>query len=286
MKRAIRQLTRRMTSLALALCMLLTVCSAGCAVESPQPSAPSSTYTYLLEKGLPQELLDHRTEEELEDLYLLCSQEDVEFAGYSSKHLYNNDAQPFGVIPAEDMLLQISKFHRTGTDNNGRTIITECEVRVYYEWAGAMTPLVRKEDAIAVNWDPDVWDYVPKSFSHTDYLNGQTINSLSRPGSSGNNFNGLGWTTYFRERSQVPGVLSGSSRFVLASAKDFLYPARTTGSRFRTSISVDYVHDKNPLPLTTSFSFSIGSVGIGITFDANFADEATASISDYYQLNP
>lgn len=275
MKRTARQLA----GLVLALCMLLAVSAAPRATASPQPSAQSSNYTYLLEHGFPRDFLDHRTSRELADLAGLCYHGQVAYGATSVSSGCNRTWTPLGVITSLDMTLEISTVDKIATDPNGHTYIVQHLVYISYEWANAMTPLVRKEDSFQVSWEPEVWGYMPDSFTHTDYLNGTALDTMTQPDVD---WSGLKYQTNFKAVSQVPGVLSGHTSFALLPSRNKLYPARTPGSRRYTNIIVNFAHDKNPVPPIIGRSSLVGCL---FNFDS-LVDRAGFAVNDSYQLEP
>lgn len=231
----------------------------------------------LLSKGIPEDFLNSRSDTQITELYQTCHEKNIEFGGSETSYWVNGETviNTRAAIPTYDMKLEISTLYYVDTDVDGySSVYRECYVYVYYEWTSPH-PLVRKYDAIAVNWDPSIWSYKGE-FQHVDYSDKWTsYSSTTRPTECVQG--GLGYYAYL---SPLGSTLVGDTRFTLVPSKTPMYPSGSGQPGFTSTINVNYVHDKNPLPIQ-GVSFSVDGVGIGITF-GGLADEAAASFSGRY----
>lgn len=246
-------------------------------------SAPldyKTMFNALQQQGIPKDFLSRRTKEQIESLYQKCKGHNIAFGGSEITYL-TEDGQvvsPYGAIPEYDLILEISPLYDVGDDGDGNNTYDACWMFVYFNWTSGH-PTVRKVDALAVNWDPDMWTF-DGEFEHTDYSDRNTIySSVTRP--TERNQGGLGYYAYLDTNCSN---LIGETQFTLYPATTPLYPAGSGEPHFRSEVNVNYVHDKNPLPVK-GVSISVSGVGVGIDFGSS-ADEASATYNGYYKREP
>lgn len=269
---------KKYLSLLLSFAMLISICSVS-ALASNTPDYDAMR-TSLQQQGIPNNFLSRRTDKQIEDLYNQCNGHNIVFGGSEITYLKEDGSvvSPSGAIPEYDMILEISPLYDVGDDGNGNNTYEACWMYVYYEWTSGH-PKVRKVDAIAVNWDPDIWTFNGE-FEHTDYSDKWTAYSgVTRP--TERNQGGLGYYTYLDPSGSN---LVGDTQFTLYPATTPLYPAGSAEPHFRSEVNVNYVHDKNPIPVQ-GVSISVEGIGIGLDFGA-LADEASGTYNGYYKWEP
>ncbi len=145
-----------------------------------------------------------------------------------------------------------------------------------YEWTPGR-PTIAKKDAIAINWDSNIWSY--SSFTHTDYSDRKTpYYTYTSPAET--NQGGIG---YFAHLDPEGSHLIGDTTITLLPAKTPLYPASSGESHFTSAINANYVHDRNLLPLGLSFSYK----GMGISINSTSGTDSTSdSYVGYYKWKP
>lgn len=256
---------KKTVSFLLALVLFFSVClsSASACFESPQPeTSQNSIIEFLADAGLPPEFLAARSDGELDALYDLAQTYTLH---YSSP---KDEGMTFGTIPDSDMVLYPHFISACSPKLPGkRSELTLVVVYVDYAWR-AGHPLVHREDAISVNWQSDLFQFMPDQFNSTDYVKcldtEYSYNIQHNPAKLG--LGGLGY--YADLMYRPPNVVSGSLQY-RGSASFALEPKRTiyaeTGNK--SQITVEYVHHKNPVG-SISFSYNGVSITPGVLQDS------------------
>ena len=269
---------KKLISLALALAMVFALSIPAIAAHDSTPSTQIMV-SLLREKGFSDDFLDRRTDIQLRELYERCKNNEVVFGGSEISYLKinsNGGVSPTGIIPDYDMILEISPLYDVGSDRYGNNTYEKCWVYVYYEWTPGR-PTIAKKDAIAINWDSNIWSY--SSFTHTDYSDRKTpYYTYTSPAET--NQGGIG---YFAHLDPEGSHLIGDTTITLLPAKTPLYPASSGESHFTSAINANYVHDRNLLPLGLSFSYK--GMGISINYTSG-TDSTSDSYVGYYKWKP
>lgn len=219
---------------------------------------------YLEDNGIPNDLL---TDENLvtrmyERLYGL----NFTYGGRETVTLsetQTSGADVLGIIPEDDLRLDIIEVTNEDYDEDAETyFVDNVFIFIRYLWAEG-APLVRNEDAITVNWDPDVFTYEADSFYAYDdkYVHYPVVdeyfwyisNEYTRPEilSQG----GLGYVANLSGPLPIDyhtQICKGWADFVLLPTD----PLYHTDGESVTSVNVNYVHDYDPFPTTISFTIS------------------------------
>ena len=231
---------------------------------------------YLEEKGFPADFLERRTASQIEEIYTVCLEENLKFDSTKvttlKEFMADNATMPIGSISEEDMSLEITPMVSVFSDDE----IDYVRVFVFYEWAKGK-PWILKDDAISVNWDPDVLVY-DDSFKLTCYSDDNVYDEKSRPDKAAQG--GIG---VFTELYATAGVLSGTCTFKLTPKTTPMYLAkRTDTGRIAHTMNVEYVHDKNIG--VNGVSFVVKGVEVSISSQGSY-DEASDTITSYYKKN-
>ncbi len=274
---------KKLLSLLVSLTIICSLSTASCASDiAPVMSDSRGTVLEpLKDKGFPEDFLARRTDLQLEVLYNRCKDKDILYGGSKICYMENEhriNLDPLGTIPSYDMVLEISPIYDIDNDRYGNNTYEACNVYVWYEWTSGH-PAVKKTDAIAVNWDPSVWTYA-NEFQHVDYSNEWT-EYFRQDRASNANQGGLGYYAYL---NVYGSKLIGSTVFKLRPASSPMYPAGSIDPHKTSQISVNYVHDANPL-LVQGVSLSNSTFGVSIDFGL-FADEASDTFTTFYKFNP
>lgn len=229
---------------------------------------------YLEDNGIPDDLLtdEHLVNRMYERLYGL----NFTYGGCETVTLSETNtsgADVLGIIPEDDLTLRIFEITNEDYDEDAETFfVKNVLVFVGYSWAEG-APLVRNEDAITVNWDPDVFTFEEDSFYAYDdkyvhypiedkyfwYLS----HEYTRPEilSQG----GLGYVANLSDPLPIGydiQIRKGWADFSLLPTD----PLYHTDGESVTSVNVNYVHDYEPFP--TTITFTIGNT-YSVTVDTS-----------------
>ena len=230
-----------------------------------------SDYQFLINQGYDEDYLDNLSEGAMQRMVELIGDGYVSDIEVTKTVFSSNNSLTRDNINPDNLILEIS----TGTIcQYGTNIITCILVSVTWEW-GRWDPLYRGKDAIAVNWDEDLFIYSEDSFYAEDVyrffkvndwtvLNSSDIFSIANQG-------GIGYYTDLEEWMTYVG---GTMIFLLEPTEYMV-----EGNTYRTSITVEYAHEKSAL---TGLSFSYKNFGIGISWENEcdtMADTSTIKFS-------
>lgn len=216
--------------------------------------AVETDYDFLLNCGYSKEYLDSLTNETLARMRQGIGNDVVTSINLETVYLSENtteNAQSRGTISEESLKLNISasKICKLNTST-----VTRVLVAVTWEW-DYNKPLVKKEDAIAVNWNSDIFYFYADSFYSVDlYKTFETqewkvLNEYTAPQEL--NQGGLGFFTELCSNSNyVPMYVGGQALFFLNPVEP-MYDGKTHG----TAININYVHDRSILPMSISFAY-------------------------------
>ncbi len=150
------------------------------------------------------------------------------------------------------------------------TIITRILISVSWDWEGTK-PFQRKQDAITVNWDANLFSYyadcfVSQDFGKTEETDEWTVEQVyDRPAKLLQG--GLG---FYTQMSALYIRTAGAALF-------FLQPKDTmlSGNSKVTDINVNYVHDRSMI-----FPLSIGFKAAGLQVDFDISGSSYDEAAD------
>lgn len=275
---------KRTFSLCMALVMVLSCLSiSASAVGTDGVSEAVSTHEMreaLIAEEFPTAFLDILNDDELLEYYelVIIQGADVQIIRGNTGELYEDAISPQGTIPTADMALDIWLAVLYGSTIGEKTAIASVDVYVTYEWASGH-PMVMGTDAIAVNWDSNLFSFAPNTFVSEDihkYVgeDWRTIKETTRPAELTQG--GLGYYTQLTPLDELTDLFKGEARFGLIP-KSRVY----VGGLNNSSINVTYVHNK--MPVIGSISFEIvDGVSVGISLPL-LSDSASDSCTFWYQ---
>ncbi|MDE6260599.1 MAG: hypothetical protein K2M42_07020 [Oscillospiraceae bacterium] len=249
-----------------------------CAAESMddlQVYSQDTKVEFLINAGIPGDFLNLRSTDDINTLYDLAQTHTLQYAVEQGSYSdFEGGNSFFGTIPESDMILSVHKIETQTPPLPGtRSRIDSILIYVDYAWTYGH-PAVCNEDSITVNWDSSLFQFVGGTFSSADYWSvggeggiKQTVNSQENPARL--NQGGLGYFAMLSNTHALGGPVqcSGSAGFLL-EAKSTIY----VGSSRRTSINVEYTHNKNPLPGSISLSYN----GIGVSVNPGVLQDSVA----------
>lgn len=237
--------------------------------------ASDSPYMALKAKGLPVDYLDSLSTEMLNMLYEQIGENDVALVSRQVTVLNetNEGITTYGAISSSSMTLEciVLEIFKQGTKTVGGVI-----VGIDWAWQNGK-PVFRLTDALSVNWDASLFALQEGSFLSQDKwrLTGTDSWVVSkeyfRPTEA--NQGGVGYHTQLTKDSNFRTDMGGSTILVLL-------PTTTIydGSSKVTSINVNYIHNKN----TIFSSFSFSKVGVGISINARWPSDGASDTANYY----
>lgn len=241
---------------------------------------------YLLDQGLPAGLIDFREDAEIYEMYSAMVDRSVKYLGTElismTENLEMGDIVPFGIIPEEDMTLAITTVADTTYDSTRKLDkVNKLYVYIDFIWQEDH-PSIRKEDAIAVNWDYSVFTLKEDSFVARDYrknqLGGSWVNWKTYTSPARADQGGLGYITTLS--SDTTGIkakqIKGSAQFELLPKNSPIY---LKSGESVTSLNVQYTHNKNLLPFSVGFQ---SSSGFGITISLTGSKDSVAKTVNFY----
>lgn len=237
--------------------------------------ASDSPYAMLKAKGLPADYLDSLSSEMLNTLYVQIGENNIAVVSNQNAVLYetNNEITTFGAISSNSMSLQciVIEVYKKNT-----SVIDSIIIGVDWIWQNGK-PFFRLTDALSVNWDGALFTLKEGAFLSQDKwrLTGIDVWAVSkeytRPSVA--NQGGIGYHTKLTADPNFATDIGGSTTFVLLP--------RTTiykGTNKVTSINVNYVHNKNIILPTLSFT----KAGIGVSVDPRWPSDEASSTANYY----
>lgn len=274
---------KRIISFLVSLCLIFLLTGTACASsDESYVSYQSDQIEYLINAGLPQSYLDRRTPYEIDTLFELAQTYTLQHFSMSTSYFENNTST-FGTIPVSDMEFHVDGIAAIFTpDNSEQSYLLSILITVDYLW-GSGRPFVRAEDAITVNWDSSLFQFVEGTFKSVDYHHmgpGETpVNSQTRPATLDQG--GLGYYALLTNISPNPVLYSGNASFIL-NAKENLFSKDTYPSNIKlTSFTAVYTHNKNPLGIGLSFAHK----GVGVSVSPGpLQDSAGGSYSISYSM--
>lgn len=229
----------------------------------PQVSAQVDQIAYLINVGMPQSYLERRTPHEIDSLFALAQAHTLQHFSVSVPY-FEDAPSAFGTIPAADMMFNIDGVAAIEPPLPNRpSRLTSVLVTIDYRWSSGH-PLVRAEDAIAVNWDSSLFQFVNGTFNSTDYhLMGSTnapVNAQTRPAIIEQG--GLGYYASLFNTSPNPIVYSGNASFMVEAKRNIYAEEDYPYNKERTLIGATYTHNESPLGIGLSFSINGGGISV------------------------
>lgn len=224
---------------------------------------------YLVDNGLPSELLEGKSENYIAGMYNKLY--DVDFIYHGSEtvtlpKVHESDVNPMEILHGTELELTVAQISNVSYDATvGRNRVNEVYIYVEYEWAIG-NPYIRKEDVITVNWDSNVFTYDADSFYAVDekfvLSEGGWIetDTYSRPMEL--NLGELGYIANLKYTERMLGQVINASQcrgwaeFTLLPAS----PVDQVSVESAVSIDINYVHDRNPLPDIVGFLFDFKKI--------------------------
>lgn len=193
-----------------------------------------------------------------------------------------------GYIGSQYLIFETTQIAEINSSKRILSILVFTE----YKWKQAR-PSVRKTDAIAVNWDREIFEFQENSFESYDesgdfsgdtnkITNVTTHNHTNRPTEIQQG--GLGYYIPLVEGNTewFGATASGYSSFILKPKITMYTGARNVNSK-PTTINAQITHKKSIL--SPNFSFSVLNFGVSIATDGVNYDETSASSTIYYNTN-
>lgn len=224
--------------------------------------AIETDYDFLLNHGFSKDFLDSLTDEMLSEMRTSIGNDEVVSINTETVYLSEDTSanpQARGTISEDSLELNISA---TTICKQNTSTITSVLAIVTWEWA-LNKPFAKKEDAISVNWNADVFYFYSNSFYSVDLFKSyetaewNILNEYTSPLEL--NQGGLGFLTEIASTaSPIPMYVGGQALFFLNPTEP-MYVGNTHG----TGINVNYVHNRSILPMSISFVYE----GFGIEID-------------------
>lgn len=267
----------RISALTVVCALLLAITSPVFAVNTATPidldNSSVEMKEFLMTRGFSNDYLDELILQQLEILYQTCYNNDAYFLSVTKIPA----AVPYGNISTDQLDLEAT-YTYTPCVVNGVTYMYEIHVIVNYDWI--KLPMVQTVDAISVNWDSDVLTY-NENFKSYDYaysdLQGKWVTYKTWNAPNTLNQGGLGINTYIDYTEQLyngelvgPGGLKGTVTFSLTPEPRFSMSI-APGSN-STAIKCEYVHNKNPLLGSLSFTYE----GFGVSVNMGTLQDSIA----------
>lgn len=258
------------------------VCILLCATVFPA-FASESPYLFLLNCGYPKEYLDGLSDEMILKMRNIIGDNTIVSVTKESAILYENinNIQPYGSLEESDMIFNVycSEICQKGTDNITRVLIS-----IEWEWKGNK-PLVRKQDAISVNWDNSIFNYVEDSFYAQCFMRASSANEWTcfkeLTTLSASSQGGVGFYNSFAYSSGHNYFNRGTAILLIQPNNAMKTKTGDTNKDVSTGINFEYVHDRLPL-ISGSVSFSYNGVGIGIQYNGLAADSVAKTKNFYF----
>lgn len=274
---------KRSISFLVSLFLILSLTSTACASSDKSlVNYQADQIEYLINAGLPQSYLERRTPHEIDTLFELAQTHTLQHFSISTSYFEGNSS-PFGTIPVSDMTFNVDGIATIQPHLPNRpSLLTSILVTVDYRWNSGH-PLIRNEDAITVEWESSLFQFVDGTFNSVDYHNmgsGESpVNRQSRPAALSQG--GLGYYSLLTNLSPNPVLYRGNASFLL-DAKTNIYSASDYPSNLKkSSITAVYTHNKNPLGVGLSFAYKGATISVS---PGALQDSTGASYSVNYSM--
>ncbi len=216
--------------------------------------AYETDYDFLLNHGFSKDFLDSLTDEMLSRMRNGIGNDEVvsintEIVYLSEKT--NDNQQSRGTISENSLKLIITSSTICKLNTNS---ITRVLVSMTWEWEQGK-PFIKNEDAIAVNWNSDIFCFYADSFWSMDLYKTlevqewKVLNEYTSPQEL--NQGGLGFLTELCSTSDQVGLYVGGQALFFLNPTEPMYVGKT----HCTTININYVHDRSILPMSITFAY-------------------------------
>lgn len=230
----------------------------------------TSNYDFLIEQGYPAEYLDKLTEEYIAKMVDMIGTDHIEYLETRKYTLDEKSRISRANINPGSMTLQITTGY---VYYQNSTKVKSAIVSASWEWA-ANKPAYRGRDAVAVNWDTSVFNYLSDSFYATDvYKSNESDDWSTFKETNDLSSAQQGGIGHYTDLKAFKKYVGGMLLFGL-SPKKSMYK----GTKYSTVVNIEYAHA--PMPLT-GISFSVKGVGVGISFNVSCDTMAGSSTLKY-----
>lgn len=222
----------------------------------------------LVEKGATKEILEKIPQDKLDDFYNKVIEGNLNCKSYSQKVVKEipSDKLTRGAIDPSEIELSCTADFYVNSDNN----VSWAVLSYKGKWADGK-PYILGEDAVAFNWDSNkfVCDYTEFYAEYYKYLDDDfayTAYSVDNPAQAA-----LQGIAYYLDLSEI-STSTGNISIDIKNRGFFgiveLMPTDTVKADNNTYMgtTLNYAHNKNPLPASLSFNFK--GVNIGIDSDS------------------
>lgn len=229
---------------------------------------------YLNTLGYPEEVLDKLNDHQVHTLYQSIQENSngkiVEYAGSETQILSFNESgalidtpQTRGTISESD--LNITAIYTNYVEADWSMDISSVEVYIAYNWLN--TPVVRNRDAITINWDSSLFNYIGFAAYACTLVNGQNVDIETITTPALLNSGGLGFDIPL-SYAHYPSFNSYGEALL------FFIPNFNRVSHTVSPISLQYTHYLGDV------SIDFGFAGLGVSVSTNNAD--TRGFMFYY----
>lgn len=236
--------------------------------------AANNKVQYLLEKGIPEEIVSNMSELTIQQVYDMLYGENRVLLSVESTEMQEEQLTRDIVDPEKMDLTIIAAADVTTIGEQKR--IDEVLVMVCTTWYEQ--PICKWTDKVAVNWDGSVFTYEANSFDitcyafHTDYsrsayYESETLGALTQ--------GGLGYDVPLSYNSR-DCILESLASFILLPANGPIYQENGYSS---TNINANYTHDGNLL--SKYFQFSISGMFVSVTPEGEYDTVAAGANVNY-----
>ncbi len=224
--------------------------------------AYETDYDFLLNRGFSKDFLDSLTDEMLYRMRNGIGNDEVASINTETVYLLENTSanpQARGTISEDSLELNISA---TTICKQNTSTITRVLLTVTWEW-GLSKPLIKKDDAISVNWNSDVFYFHANVFYSVDLYKTyeaeewKILNEYTAPQEL--NQGGLGFLTKLSDWGNYTPMYVGGQAIFFLNPTEPMYEGNTHG----TGINVNYVHNRSILPMSINFVYK----GFGIEIE-------------------
>ena len=238
---------------------------------------------FLLEKGIPREFIDLLSEEEVSELYEKYQSGSVIFGGIE-KETFSFDESTGGMqrgtISSADMTMYVMQNINISSASTKK--IGSVDIEFVWEW-DTNEPTVKGTDALAANWDPDVFSYDPNSmicYNKYERVNvpvgevaSPIIHETVRETSAADD-GGIGW--HINLKNEAGTTMMGRGKFTLIPRESMYW--NQTDNETNVNINVIYGHNKMPIG---AVAFTISALSVTIIPSNTVDTRAVTTLIEY-----
>lgn len=241
----------------------------------PVFASTQSPYDFLLSCGYSEEFLDALSDEMILKMYNAIGDSEVVDIEESVFQLDEEGVlslvTPYGTINDSSLTITIdaATINRNGTNEIGL-----CMYTAVWEWA-VDKPAIRYKDAIAINWESNIFCldefYAQDTKRAIGEANPTIVKEYTNPAEAVQG--GIG---HFCQLKLFSEYVGGAVLLLLAPTEAMYNPNSSKSNR--TNIHFNYVHNRNPLGISLSFSVEVAGVSINPTS----MSDSTARYTPFY----